>query len=237
MPSKKAPEELAVEEAPIEEMAVEEAPIEEMAVEEAPIEELAVEEAPIEEMATEEAPIEEMAIEEAPIEEMAVEEAPIEEMAVEEAPTEEPPADEVALEETPAEEPSIEEAPVEEMLPEELAIEQAPAELPAEVASFSATYSPVVFTRESRAGFAVLPLAQSRYWGEPGTRLDSLEGLLAGRGARADAEDTGRFLAGCVVLLLPVRGKSPWQGKTLSRSNSCPCAGRQGRLRAVAEGR
>ena len=171
-------EELAAEEAPIEEMAAEEAPIEEMAAEEAPIEELAAEEAPIEEMAAEEAPIEEMAAEEAPIEEMAAEEAPIEETAVEEASTEEPPADELALEETPAEEPTIEETPVEEMLPEELAIEQAPAELPAEVASFSATYSPVVFTRESRAGFAVLPLAQSRYWGEPGTRLDSLEGLL-----------------------------------------------------------
>ena len=166
------PEE-SVEEAPIEELAVEEAPIEELAVEEAPIEESSVGELALEEAPAEEQAIEGMPLEETPLEVLETEEVPFEELAIEEAPLEGE-----MVEELPAEELTIEETPIEAMLPEELAIEEAPADLPAEIASFSATYSPVVFTRESRAGFAVLPLAQSRYWGEPGTRLDSLEGQL-----------------------------------------------------------
>ena len=166
------PEE-AIEEAPIEELAVEEAPIEELTVEEAPIEELAVEEAPIEESS-----VDELALEEAPAEEQAIEEVPLEERADRGAGSRGGSSRSEIVEEVPVEELTIEEAPAEAMLPDELAIEEAPADLPAEIASFSASYSPVVFTRESRAGFAVLPLAQSRYWGEPGTRLDSLEGPL-----------------------------------------------------------
>jgi hypothetical protein len=62
---------------------------------------------------------------------------------------------------------------------QEASIDEVEAAEPAPIASFSPSYSPVVFTRESRAGFTVLPIAQSLYWDEEGTRLDSLYGTIA----------------------------------------------------------
>jgi hypothetical protein len=62
----------------------------------------------------------------------------------------------------------------------EVAVEEPalPEQVAAPIASFSPTYDPVVFTRESTAGFTVLPISQSRFWGEAGTRLESLDGVL-----------------------------------------------------------
>lgn len=63
---------------------------------------------------------------------------------------------------------------VKEAATEEAAVEEALEVL----ASFSDSYDPVYFTRESREGFAVLPIASSRTWGKPGTRLADFSGLL-----------------------------------------------------------
>ena len=49
---------------------------------------------------------------------------------------------------------------------------------PEVLATFSESYDPVYFTRESREGFTVLPIASSRTWGKPGTRLSALSGSL-----------------------------------------------------------
>lgn len=83
---------------------------------------------------------------------------------------------------TPAEEAVVEEAPVEEAATEEATVEAAaPAEPPQPevLASFSEYYDPVYFTRESRDGFSVLPIASSRAWGKPGTRLSLCRGVLS----------------------------------------------------------
>jgi hypothetical protein len=132
-------------------------------------------EAPVEEPVAEEVAVEEPVAEEPPVEEVAVEEPVAEEVAVEE-----PGAEEVAVEEPVAEEVAVEEPVVEEVGVEEAVVEEppAPADEPAQVAAFSPAYSPVVFTRESKSGFTVLPIAQSRFWGEPGTRLESVEGIV-----------------------------------------------------------
>ena len=111
------------------------------------------------------------------------------------APSEAAPAELVAGEQPPAEQLPEEQEPVEQALEGQAPVEQAdatpsqeavaateeaaPIEL-APIASFSPTYSPVVFTRESRGSFTVLPIAQSSYWEQEGTRLDSLSGTIGG---------------------------------------------------------
>ena len=95
--------------------------------------------------------------------------------AVVEAAVEEPVAGvaaETAVEAPAAAEPVVEAAG-------EAAVEVAEAPLGPEVlATFSESYDPVYFTRESREGFTVLPIASSRTWGKPGTRLSALSGSL-----------------------------------------------------------
>ncbi len=74
------------------------------------------------------------------------------------------------------------------------AVEPAPVEAePAAIARFSSTYSPVVFTRESRGGFTVLPISQSLYWGEAGTRLDSLDGTIGDGTLRVSLRSANGF--------------------------------------------
>jgi hypothetical protein len=77
-------------------------------------------------------------------------------------------------------EAGTEEAVAEEAVAEEAVAEEAVAEeaaTPEILASFSEYYDPVYFTRESRDGFIVLPIASSRAWGKPGTRLSLFSGI------------------------------------------------------------
>jgi hypothetical protein len=88
--------------------------------------------------------------------------------------------EETAVEETAAaEEPAVE--AVEEPQAADI-VEQPASEEPVEsgdLATFADSYDPVYFTRESRDGFIVLPIASSRAWGMPGTRLSAFTGRLA----------------------------------------------------------
>lgn len=88
--------------------------------------------------------------------------------------------------------PAVEVAPAVEAVAEVAAVEPAPAER-APIASFSPTYSPVVFTRESRGAFTVLPISQSRYWEEEGTRLDSLDGTIGDGTLRLSLKSANGF--------------------------------------------
>ena len=54
----------------------------------------------------------------------------------------------------------------------------------ADIATFSAAYDPGVFTRESRGGFTVLPIAESRSWKQTGTRIASLQGSMDSSGLK-----------------------------------------------------
>jgi hypothetical protein len=189
--------EAPVSEEPVVEMAA--APAAEEPVAEAAVE-AAAEEPAVEELAAEaaaEVPVAEAAAE-APVAETVVEvvvaEPAVAEPAVEAAaevaaetaavePAAEPmaaevPAAEVVVEAAVAE-PATEEPAVEVVA--EAALEEPAAEAPpglAELATFSESYDPVYFTRESRDGFTVLPIASSRYWRKPGTRLAALSGSL-----------------------------------------------------------
>jgi hypothetical protein len=149
--------------------------VEEAVVEEAVVEEAVVEEAVVEEAVVEEAVVEEAVVEEAVVEEAVVEEAVVEEAVVEEVVAEEPVVEEPVVEEAVVEEAVVEEAVVEEAVVEEAVVEAPPA--PEVLASFSEYYDPVYFTRESRDGFIVLPIASSRAWGKPGTRLSLFSGF------------------------------------------------------------
>jgi hypothetical protein len=82
------------------------------------------------------------------------------------------------------------------------------------VASFAADYDPVVFTRESPAGFTVLPISQSRFWGEAGTRLESLDGAIDGSGVRLVLQ-TGDGFSADVSYFLYLFGE-----RTLGRENA-----------------
>jgi hypothetical protein len=82
---------------------------------------------------------------------------------------------EAVVEEAVVEEAVVEEAVVEEPVVDAVA-EEAPAQ-PEVLASFSEYYDPVYFTRESRDGFIVLPIASSNAWGKPGTRLSLFSGI------------------------------------------------------------
>ena len=82
------------------------------------------------------------------------------------------------------------------------------------VASFAADYDPVVFTRESPAGFTVLPISQSRFWGEAGTRLESLDGVTDGSSVRLVLQ-TGDGFSAEVSYFLYLFGE-----RTLGRENA-----------------
>jgi hypothetical protein len=127
------------------------------------------------EVVAEEPVVEEAVVEEAVVEEAVVEEAVVEEAVVEEAVVEEAVVEEAVVEEDVDEEPVVEEPVVEEAVVEEAVVEAPPA--PEVLASFSEYYDPVYFTRESRDGFIVLPIASSRAWGKPGTRLSLFSGF------------------------------------------------------------
>jgi hypothetical protein len=118
---------------------------------------------------------EEPVVEEAVVEEAVAEEPVVEEAVVEEPVVEEAVVEEAVVEEAVAEEPVVEEAVAEEPVVEEAVAAAPPA--PEVLASFSAFYDPVYFTRESRDGFIVLPIASSRAWGKPGTRLSLFSGI------------------------------------------------------------
>jgi len=125
--------------------------------------------------------------------------APTEAAPTEAAATVEPGAVELAqAEAAPVEQASADQAPVEQaeatppQEPVAAAEEATPAE-PAPIARFSPTYSPVVFTRESRGGFTVLPISQSRYWEEDGTRLDSLDGTIGDGTLRLSLKSANGF--------------------------------------------
>lgn len=134
---------------------------------------VAAEEPPAGEAVTKEAAVEEPAVEEALAEQPASMEPLADEAVGEPAAAEMPPVEE-AVAQGAAVGAAVEEAAVEEAVAEQPVV----ADQPAQVAAFSPAYSPVVFTRETRAGFAVLPISKSLFWGEPGTRLDSVEGIV-----------------------------------------------------------
>jgi hypothetical protein len=128
----------------------------------------------------------------------AVEVAPAEAAPAELVAGEQPPAEQLPEEQTPIEQAPEDQAPLEQAEaspPQELVAateEAAPIELPP-IASFSPTYSPVVFTRESRDSFTVLPIAQSRYWEQEGTRLDSLSGTIGDGTLRVSLRSANGF--------------------------------------------
>ncbi len=104
-----------------------------------------------------------------------------------------PPAEQTVVEQDlPDQAPVVraETAPPQEVVAAEE--EAAPTEL-APIASFSPTYSPVVFTRESRGGFTVLPISQSRYWETEGTRLDGLDGTIGDGALRVSLKSASGF--------------------------------------------
>jgi hypothetical protein len=172
-------EEAAVVEGTAEEAAVAETAGSQAVAEEAGAEEAAAEEPTAEEIAGDQAgaveiPAEEIAAEEVPVEETIVEEAAVEETAEEAALAEEAVLEETAVEEA-IEEPLVEGAATPEEAAE-TAEEEPPG--PLVLATFADAYDPVYFTRESRDAFIVLPIASSRAWGRPGTRLAEFSGTL-----------------------------------------------------------
>ena len=46
------------------------------------------------------------------------------------------------------------------------------------IASFSASFDPVVFTREAQGSLSVQPIASSRSWNQPGTRVTAISGSI-----------------------------------------------------------
>jgi hypothetical protein len=61
------------------------------------------------------------------------------------------------------------------------------------IATFAPTYDPVVFTRESKGAFTVLPIASSRAWALPGTRITALAGDLENGALRLSLSVAGGF--------------------------------------------
>ena len=67
-----------------------------------------------------------------------------------------------------------------------------PSDLPT-LASFSASFDPVVFTRETAGDFKVLPISNSWSWQKPGTRIASVQGWLDSQGLRLVLKVPGGF--------------------------------------------
>ena len=65
-------------------------------------------------------------------------------------------------------------------------------ELPS-IATFSMRYDPVVFTRENKGTFAVLPISGSRAWTQTGTRVTGLSGGLENGTLRVSLTVAGGF--------------------------------------------
>jgi hypothetical protein len=69
---------------------------------------------------------------------------------------------------------------------EPAAVQQAAAQPPAQppqplvIGAYPATFSPVVFSRESADGFSMHPISESRFWNREGTRLASVTGYRTG---------------------------------------------------------
>jgi hypothetical protein len=61
------------------------------------------------------------------------------------------------------------------------------------IATFAAVYDPVVFTRETREGFAVLPISESRSWKQTGTRIASVQGTVDSAGLKLVLNVRGGF--------------------------------------------
>ena len=61
------------------------------------------------------------------------------------------------------------------------------------IASFAAADDPAVFTRETRGGFAVLPISESRSWKQTGTRITSVQGAVDSSGLKLVLNVPGGF--------------------------------------------
>ncbi len=61
------------------------------------------------------------------------------------------------------------------------AVEKPPTVELSEIATFSNTYTPAVFTREKEKSFIVLPIEQAGYWNRNGTRIASLSGRMTAK--------------------------------------------------------
>ena len=72
------------------------------------------------------------------------------------------------------------------------AVPAVPGALPT-LASFSASYDPVVFSRETREGLKVLPIAQARSWAQTGTRIAAVQGLRDDTGLKIALSVPGGF--------------------------------------------
>jgi hypothetical protein len=154
------------------------------------VEEVAAAEEPaVEEAVSEvvEEPVAEEPVAEAVEEMAAAEEATVEEPVAEvvEEPVTEEPVAEAVEEVAAAEEPAVEEAVSEVVEEHTTEVEAGPVAAvtdesvdSGELATFAESYDPVYFTRESHDGFVVLPIASSRAWGRPGTRLSAFTGSL-----------------------------------------------------------
>jgi len=166
-----------------EEVAVAEAEVVETGVAEAVVAETEVAETEVAVSEVAEAEAEEPAVEAEAVQDPEAAEAEgtaVEEAAIEPAPTAKTSAEATVIAAPPLEEQATPEdvagaIPVEETAIAELSIEEAPLG-PSVLATFSEAYDPVYFTRESRTAFVVLPIASSRAWGKPGTRLEEFSG-------------------------------------------------------------
>jgi hypothetical protein len=61
------------------------------------------------------------------------------------------------------------------------------------IATFSMSYDPIVFTRENRGSFAVLPISGSRAWTQTGTRVTGLSGAMQNGTLRVSLTVAGGF--------------------------------------------
>ncbi|MGA2479442.1 MAG: hypothetical protein ABSG63_11895 [Spirochaetia bacterium] len=61
------------------------------------------------------------------------------------------------------------------------------------IATFSMSYDPVVFTRESKGTFTVLPISGSRAWTQTGTRVTGLSGAMENGTLRVSLTVAGGF--------------------------------------------
>jgi hypothetical protein len=85
------------------------------------------------------------------------------------------------------------------------------------LASFSPSYDPVVFTRETTGGFEVLPISDSRSWKQTGTRIASVEGSLdSQQGLRLVLDVPGGFSSSVSYFLYVFDSRSAGTDNTLT---------------------
>ena len=84
------------------------------------------------------------------------------------------------------------------------------------LASFSASYNPVVFTRETKNGFSVLPIAQARSWTQTGTRITAVQGLLDNAGLKLSLSVPGGFSPSVSYFLYVFDSRTAGQDNSLT---------------------